>query len=124
SQFAQRQPERREAGSVFRIAFGLPHQHADAIDLAALLRMRCERPRRSDAPKQRDELPALHSITPPARCSKNHGTSSPSAFAVFRLMTSSNLVGCSTGRSAGLAPLRILSTKTARRAKLSRKIGP
>jgi hypothetical protein len=29
--------------------------------------------------------------------------------AVFRLTTSSNLVGCSTGRSAGLAPLRILS---------------
>src|SRR5262245_18949261 len=25
-------------------------------------------------------------------------------------MTSSNLVGCSTGKSAGLAPLRILST--------------
>ncbi len=32
------------------------------------------------------------------------------AFAVLRLMTSSNFVGCSTGRSAGLAPLRILST--------------
>jgi hypothetical protein len=29
--------------------------------------------------------------------------------AVFRLITSSNLVGCSTGRSAGFAPLRILS---------------
>jgi hypothetical protein len=28
----------------------------------------------------------------------------------LRLMTRSNLVGCSTGRSAGLAPLRILST--------------
>jgi hypothetical protein len=27
----------------------------------------------------------------------------PRAFAVFRLMTNSNLVGCSTGRSAGLA---------------------
>ena len=32
----------------------------------------------------------------------------PSALAVLRLMTSSNLVGCSTGRSAGFAPLRIL----------------
>jgi hypothetical protein len=30
----------------------------------------------------------------------------------LRLMTSSNLVGCSMGRSAGRAPLRILSTKT------------
>ena len=32
----------------------------------------------------------------------------PSALAVFMLITSSNLVGCSTGRSEGLAPLRIL----------------
>jgi hypothetical protein len=30
----------------------------------------------------------------------------PSAFAVFRLMTNSNLVDCTTGRSAGLAPLK------------------
>jgi hypothetical protein len=34
----------------------------------------------------------------------------PSAWAVFRLMTSSKVVGCSTGKSAGLAPFRILST--------------
>ena len=38
------------------------------------------------------------------------GISRPSAFAVVRLMTSSNFVGCSTGRSAGFAPRRILST--------------
>jgi hypothetical protein len=30
--------------------------------------------------------------------------------AVCKLMTSSNLVGCSTGRSAGLAPLKIRLT--------------
>ena len=30
----------------------------------------------------------------------------PSALAVLRLMTNSNVVGCKTGRSAGLAPLR------------------
>ena len=34
------------------------------------------------------------------------GTVSPSVFAAFRLTTSSNLVGCSTGKSAGFAPLR------------------
>ena len=34
----------------------------------------------------------------------------PRALAVLRLSTSSNLVDCSTGRSAGLAPFRILST--------------
>lgn len=36
-----------------------------------------------------------------------------------RLIASSNLVGCSTGRSAGLAPLSILSTKTAARRQMS-----
>ena len=51
-----------------------------------------------------------HSITSSARCWRNQGTSRPSALAVLRLMTSSNLVGSSTGRSAGFAPLRILST--------------
>jgi hypothetical protein len=35
----------------------------------------------------------------------------PSSFAVLRLMTNSKFVSCSTGRSAGLAPLRILSTE-------------
>ena len=34
----------------------------------------------------------------------------PSALAVLRLITSSNLVGCCTGRSAGFAPFSILST--------------
>jgi hypothetical protein len=33
----------------------------------------------------------------------------PSVLAVLRLMTRSNSVGCSTGRSPGLAPLSILS---------------
>ena len=31
-------------------------------------------------------------------------------FAVLRLIINSNFVGCSTGRSAGLAPFKILST--------------
>ena len=34
------------------------------------------------------------------------GLSIPSALAVVRLKTKSNLVGCSTGRSAGFAPRR------------------
>ena len=53
---------------------------------------------------------ASYSITSSARASKEGGTVRPSALAVFMLITSSNLVGCSTGRSEGLAPLRILST--------------
>jgi hypothetical protein len=35
------------------------------------------------------------------------GTSMPSAFAVLRLITNSNLVDCTTGNSAGFAPLRM-----------------
>jgi adenylate cyclase len=49
-------------------------------------------------------------ITVSARSRSEGGSVRPSALAVFRLMTSSNLVGCSTGRPEGLAPLRILST--------------
>jgi hypothetical protein len=37
----------------------------------------------------------------------------PRAWAVLRLITSSNVMGCSTGRSAGLAPRKILWTKVA-----------
>ena len=52
----------------------------------------------------------VHWITWSARMRTDRGMVRPRAFAVFRLTTSSNRVGCSTGRSAGLAPFRILST--------------
>jgi hypothetical protein len=48
----------------------------------------------------------LYSITSSARESTASGIVRPSAFAVLRLMTNSNLTGCVMGRSAGLAPLR------------------
>src|SRR5215471_3247289 len=78
-----------------------------------LLSMRSKRPRHRRTAEQRDELAALHSITSSARASNASGTVKPSALAVFILMISSKWVGCSTGRSAGRAPLRILSTYTA-----------
>src|SRR5215207_7242979 len=56
------------------------------------------------------EMGGLYSITSSARVSTVAGISTPSVFAVLRFTTSSNLVGCSTGRSDGFAPLRILST--------------
>ena len=62
------------------------------------------------AAEQRDELATFHSITSSARASSVGGIWRPSAFAVFRLITSSYLVGCMTGRSAGLSPLRIRPT--------------
>src|SRR5215471_17805413 len=48
-----------------------------------------------------------YSITSSASASNLSGTSRPSAFAVLRFMIISNLVGSSTGRSAGLSPLRM-----------------
>jgi hypothetical protein len=45
-----------------------------------------------------------YSITSSARPSSIGGTSRPIAFAALRLITSSNLVGCSTANSPGLAP--------------------
>src|SRR5262245_12568704 len=50
-----------------------------------------------------------HSITSSARASRAGGMSRPRAFAVRRLTRSSSLVGCSTGKSPGEAPLKILS---------------
>src|SRR6516165_4552985 len=102
-------PECREAGPYFRIVLGKAHQHADPPHSVGLLRARRERPHRRAA-EQRDELAALHSITSSAMASTPGGTSRPSAFAVLRLMTNSNLVGCCTGRSPGFSPLRIFPT--------------
>src|SRR5262245_48501611 len=90
-----------------------------------LLRARRERPRDRHAAEQRDELaPPDHSITWSARSRNDSGMVKPSAFAVVRLMTRSNLVGCSTGMSPGFAPRRILSTMSAVRRNKSVKLGP
>ena len=51
-----------------------------------------------------------HSMIVSARSRKASGILSPNVLAVVRLTTRSNLVGCSTGISAGFAPRRILST--------------
>src|SRR5262249_35747111 len=89
-----------------RIALGNLNEHADAPERGLLLRPRRERPRHRRAAEQRDELTALHSITSSARASSVAGISRPRALAVGRLMTSSNLVDCTTGSSAALSPLR------------------
>src|SRR5262244_3964274 len=79
---------------------------ANTRHLMGLLRARRERPRDSLAAEKRDELAPLHSFTSSASESKLSEILIPSALAVLRLITVSNLVGCSTGRSAGFAPLR------------------
>src|SRR6476646_10058061 len=65
-----------------------------------------------------------YSITSSARASTEGGTVRPSALAVLRLIINSNLVGCSTGRSEGLVPLRILSTYPPERKNKSGTSGP
>src|SRR5215208_6055741 len=56
-----------------------------------------------------------HLITRSARTSTLGGIVRPICLAAFKLTINSNFVGCSTGRSAGLAPFRILSTYVAAR---------
>src|SRR5262252_5910347 len=51
-----------------------------------------------------------YSITSSARRRNDSWIARPMAFAVLRLIVSSNFVGCSTGRSTGFVPCRILCT--------------
>jgi hypothetical protein len=67
---------------------------------------------------------AAYSITSSARASTELGRSRPSNLAVFRLITSSYLVGACTGRSAGFSPLRMRSTQPAARRYGSIELGP
>src|SRR5262245_52043412 len=75
-----------------------------------LLRTHPERPHGGRAAEQRDELAAFHSITRSTRNRIDGEIATPKALTLFRLITNSNLTGCCTGKSAGLAPLKILST--------------
>src|SRR5262244_4652423 len=97
-------------------------EEADPQHLARLLRARRERPRGCRPAEQRDERATPHhSIASSARSRSASGTFKPSTLAVVRLMTKSNLVGCSTGMSAGFAPRKILSTiSAARRFRLAK----
>jgi len=65
-----------------------------------------------------------YSITSSARASSAGGSVRPKALAVVRLTIKSNLVGCATGISPGLAPRKILSTYSAVRQNKSGKFGP
>src|SRR5262249_20100535 len=116
--------ERGQAGLIFGIVLGSRHQHADPAHPLRLLRARGERPRSRRPAEQRDEFAPFHSITSSARSSNDSGIVTPRALAVVRLTTRSNLVGCSTGMSAGFAPRRILSTKSAARRHWVTQLAP
>src|SRR5262244_1423827 len=65
-----------------------------------------------------------HFMTVSALANTFGGMVRPICFAAFRLMMNSNFFGCSTGRSAGLAPFRILSTYVAVRRSKSVTLTP
>jgi hypothetical protein len=78
----------------------------------------------SRSSRSQPNLVVTHSITLSAPARSVGGIMRPSARAVLRLTMSSNLVGCSTGSSAGLAPFKIFSTKPAIRRHDSSRFGP
>src|SRR5262250_2270461 len=65
---------------------------------------------RQRIPNTTSPIAFSHLITLSARYSTDGGIVRPICFAVFKLITSSNFFGCSTGSVAGLAPFKILST--------------
>src|SRR6516162_2837448 len=104
-------PGRRVPGACVCVALGIAHQHADAPHTLSLLRAHCYGPRRRCAAENRDELAASHSITSSARARNGSGMVNPIARAVLILRTNSNFVACSTCKSAGCVPVKILSTQ-------------
>jgi hypothetical protein len=96
---------------------GLGAEERDAGGYDQTVRLLCARRERPSgrAADERNELAPSHSITSSARPSSDGGTSSPSALAVLRLTTSSNLTGAWTGSSLGFEPLRMRSAYDAAR---------
>src|SRR5262249_4600102 len=91
----------------FGIVRGQTLEHTDAPYPLGLLPPRRQRPRRCPADERDEVASAAHSMTSSAVASSLSGTVRPSILAVCWLITSSNLADCTTGRSAGLAPLRM-----------------
>src|SRR5262249_60573927 len=86
-------------------------QKAEPVNPRCLLSLGHER-RSEDAPTHHSDerSPVHHWMSSLARTRTDCGIVSPSVLAVLALTTNSNLVGCSTGRSPGFAPFKILST--------------
>ena len=100
-------------------------QKTDPGDLPRLLPLGGER-RGEEAASQSPEerAPVHHSMTWSARCRSDGGIVRPRALAVLRLMTNSNFIGCSTGRSTGFAPFKILSMYRATWRNMSSRFTP
>src|SRR5262249_30283753 len=108
AEFCKALPECRDAPFPFSGGLHAMYHNTNVPHPLRLLCGRRQRPRRCGAAEQRDEVaPSHYSITSSARASREGGTSTPSALAVWRLTIRSNAVGSWTGRLAGLAPFRI-----------------
>jgi hypothetical protein len=77
-------PQRRGVGLRLRIAFGIPHQHADPFHALGLLRLRSQRPSNDSTAEQSDEFApshVAHRFLPcerlPAPSGKTHAASLP-----------------------------------------------
>src|SRR5262249_55756331 len=106
TQFLELLLERPDVCRHLGIILPARNQQADAPHALALLRA-CRQRQCCRAAEQRYELAPPHSITSSAATSSLSGTVRPSIRAVSALMTSSSLLTCATGRSAGAAPLRM-----------------
>src|SRR5262245_14099120 len=108
----RRQRGFESVGPFFGVGVGLGnvHEHADVFH-RRLLRASRKRPATSNSTADKlDELAPFHSITSSAIARMPGGMVRLNALAVLRLITSSNLVGSCTGRSAGFSPRRMRST--------------
>src|SRR5262249_48542830 len=119
SKLAQLLPERLQADRATGSSGILQETYAG--DFPCLLRLGGNAKRTEHGGKDKDSdfflhaalltRPSSHLITLFALASTSGGIVRRICFAAFRLITNSNFVGRSTGRSAGLAPLRILSMR-------------
>src|SRR5262245_18159848 len=103
--------------------FGIGHEsaHPHIADILGARRIRRDVPQAAVSNRSKQQC---YSITSSAVASSVVGMERPSALAVFRLITNSNLVGRSIGRSAALVPPKILDTYGAARRNMCRRSGP
>ena len=132
SRLCEKSREPRKRRIIFSIAVSRPRLPAQLVSVSMKLRqmfytqierrtfhtawVRTRLVHRSEA--------GCHSITSSARTSNVGETVRPSVLAVLRFITSSNFVGCWTGRSAGFAPFKMASTYMAARRTRSVKSVP
>ena len=83
----------KECGQKLWVRAGHPGVEEPDHRHRRLLPSRRKRPRSRRATEKRDEIASFHSITSSASVSRLSEILSPSVFAVFKLITSSNLVG-------------------------------